>query len=113
MRLISILLLTVGLLLPRAGAVLAEVAGFQRVTICLGAELVTVTLDQGGNPVETELTEHGPCLAAATPPALSLPVFASRSVQAGSAPALPRAQILPPAPLWFGPPPDRAPPLAA
>ncbi|TFL18105.1 hypothetical protein [Jannaschia formosa] len=113
MRLLLVLLVALGLLLPRTGAVLAELAGFESVVICRGADLATVTIAPDGTPVEVEIEGHGPCLAAATPAPLALPAATWSALAADYKLRLPDPQSAPRARPWSGPPPDRAPPLLA
>ena len=110
MRVLLILLVGLGLLLPRTGAVLAEIAGFESVVICRGADLVTFTFGADGTPAETEIEEHGPCLAAVPPTSLEAPRPAWTAF-VPARPAAPRrlAVIVAPRP-WSGPPPHRGPP---
>ncbi|MEM6595743.1 MAG: hypothetical protein AAF672_13215 [Pseudomonadota bacterium] len=55
-HLLSILLaftVSLGIILPKAGGVLLEVMpGFTQAVICTGSEIVVVTLDAEGDPVE-------------------------------------------------------------
>ena len=112
-RLILLTCLLAGLLLPRSGAVLAEVAGFERVVICQGDRLVIVALDAGGTPVEIAIEEHGPCTltdARADAGPMTQPWWALSSVRL---PPPVRFAALAPRPFWHGPPPERGPPSAA
>ena len=113
MRLVLTLLIALGLLLPRAGAVLAEMVGAGRVTICAGAELVTVTLARDGTPIEAELAEHPDCLAATAPVVSGRLVPPWRALRADRRLPLPSAQPRPAAGPWRGPPPERGPPRPA
>ncbi|MEM9796850.1 MAG: hypothetical protein AAF919_10185 [Pseudomonadota bacterium] len=108
-RLLLILCLAAGMLLPRTGAALAEMVGFDTIVICRGDAMVTITLGADGAPVETEIEAHGPCLAAALPEAMALarlawttliPVPAPRAIAFAPLPSVP----------WDGPPPERGPP---
>ncbi|CTQ50520.1 hypothetical protein [Jannaschia donghaensis] len=111
MRLLLILLLSIGMLLPRASAVLAQVAGLESVVICRGAELVTITFAADGTPVKTEIEEHGPCLASATPNSSAPPTPAWTRLVHTPIPA-PACCTAPCNPAhWDGPPPERAPPV--
>ncbi|WP_179380998.1 hypothetical protein [Jannaschia marina] len=112
MRFLLLLLLGFGLLLPRTGAVLADLAGFESMVICRGADMVTITIGADGTPVETEIEDHGPCLAAVEPKGLAVP----KSAWTDFVPARPRplrwlAVLIAPSP-WTGPPPHRGPPAA-
>ena len=101
-----------GLLLPRMGAALAEVAGFDAAVICRGDSLAILHLAPDGTPVETELADHGPC---------AIPDLARAAVSA--VPVWHRlVAVVRPAPIpgivplpgrWHGPPPMRAPPPSA
>ena len=107
---VLLLPLLLALLLPRMGAVLGELAGFERVVICRGDALAVVTLRGDGRPVEAELAEAAPCLAAALPGPAPAP---QRGWTAAAAPQAPPARTFgapPPDALWRGPPPLRAPP---
>ena len=61
-RCLTILALTLGLVFPKAGWVVAHWAfGAQTVVICTGHDLITITLDADGNPVETKDAAHQAC----------------------------------------------------
>ena len=101
-----------GLLLPRMGAALAEIAGFDAAVICRGDGLAILHLGPDGTPVETELADHGPC---------AMPVLVRATVSAVPvwrrlAPVVhpaPNPGVVPPPDRWHGPPPMRAPPPTA
>ncbi|WP_179378187.1 hypothetical protein [Jannaschia marina] len=105
-----ILLLGIGLLLPRAGAVLADLAGFDSVVICRGAELVTITMSADGEPIDAEIEEHGPCLSALQFPETAAPTPAWTAFVPNPT-VVPQelAVVVAPSP-WSGPPPHRGPP---
>ena len=109
-RTLLVLAILAGLLLPLMGTVLAWAAGFETVVICRGDALVTLTLDTDGRPVETELRDHGPCLAAALPDAFAMPEPAWVRLMVAPTPVQAADLPLPPAGVWSGPPPERGPP---
>ena len=113
MRFLLALLIVTGLLLPRTGAALAELAGFETTITCRGDALVTVTLDGDGAPVETAIGDHGPCLAAALPDAATRPPRTWAHLRpADPSPPADTSRRQPHA-AWHGPPPGRAPPAFA
>ncbi|MEJ6393826.1 hypothetical protein V8J82_11200 [Gymnodinialimonas sp. 2305UL16-5] len=111
MRSILIILLILGVLLPKSGALLGQLAGFRTVVICTGLELQTITLDESGTPVDTEIEDHAPCLMAIpyAAPRLSPPTWIAL-IPTDPTP-LRRLAILPRSGPWIGPPPDRGPPV--
>lgn len=60
LRCILVVALTVGILLPRMSAVLADIIpGVTQVAICTGSEIITLTIGPDGQPIETEIeTSH-------------------------------------------------------
>ena len=67
-RLALVLLLSLGLVLPKAGWLVAHwVFGAQVVVICTGDQLVAITLDAQGAPVEASSTQTHDCVLANTP----------------------------------------------
>ncbi|MEM9797091.1 MAG: hypothetical protein AAF919_11405 [Pseudomonadota bacterium] len=112
MRIALIFLVGLGLLLPRAGAVLAEVAGFDTVVICRGADLVTIFVGEDGTPVETEIAELGSCLSAMPSGSVDRPMAVAKALRP-SEPVLPHPlPVLVLRSPWSGLPPYRAPPAA-
>ncbi|WP_299813631.1 hypothetical protein [uncultured Jannaschia sp.] len=104
-----VLCVVAGLLLPRMGAALADAAGFRAAVICRGDSIAILHVGSDGVPVETELSDHGPCAVpdlvrgrAAVAPVWHRLVPAER-------PAM-RAGATPRAARWHGPPPKRGPP---
>ncbi|MCT4611212.1 MAG: cell wall metabolism sensor histidine kinase WalK [Pelagimonas sp.] len=64
-RIALVLAIVLGVLLPRAGAVLAEVIpGIQRITICTGTEIVTLTIGADGQPIKETQTATPHCVMA-------------------------------------------------
>ncbi len=58
-----IVLLVAGLLVPKSGAVLAQIVpGVMTMVICTGEKLVTITLNAAGEPIEIHEDEEAPCL---------------------------------------------------
>jgi hypothetical protein len=113
LRVLLVLTLATGLLIPRMGAVLAEAAGFERAVICVGDTLVTVTLGADGAPVDIVEGDVHPCLAAVPAALPDAPDGAPISVAfRHSSVPFPDSTPLRAA-LWDGPPPMRAPPARA
>lgn len=68
LRTLLIATLLVGLVFPRAGAALAVLTpGVEWFVICTGDRMVTLAVDADGAPVEAELIEPAPCIAAPAP----------------------------------------------
>ena len=111
MHAVLLLLIALGLLLPRTGAALAEGLGFETVVICTGDALVRVTLHTDGVPIETDIEDHEPCRAADLPSVLAAPVPAWHRMAATHARLLPDPPVLPASAPWHGPPPERGPPV--
>ncbi len=112
MRPLFVLLLTLGLLLPRTGAALADLMGFQSLVICTGTDLVTLVISPDGTPIEVEIAEHGPCLAATIPMTPDRPVTTVQTLVADHHLGLPSPQPHPLSIQWNGPPPERGPPVS-
>ncbi|MCT4556663.1 MAG: DUF736 domain-containing protein [Pelagimonas sp.] len=54
-----------GVLLPRSSAVLAEIIpGIERITICTGTEIKTLTIGPDGQPIEESTSESPHCVMA-------------------------------------------------
>lgn len=112
MRALLLTLVLIGLALPRLGAALAEIAGFETVVICRGDTMVALTIDDGGDPVETEIEPQGPCLGVALPARTVRPDVARRILPLPVGPGL-QARASPGRTPGDGPPPQRGPPTAA
>lgn len=69
-RLFLVMVLSLGLLLPRVSVMLAEVTGAERVLLCDGSSMVVLALSEDGTP--QHIAHDDPCglLAADIPPAL-------------------------------------------
>ena len=106
-----VLLLVLGLILPKATAGLAAVglAG-TTVVICSGDKLVTITLDADGNPISSIASEE-PCGLVVPVTDLSTPKPDWTPAERRMATAL-ATPTYPPALAPTGPPPPRAPPFA-
>ncbi|WP_299647615.1 hypothetical protein [uncultured Jannaschia sp.] len=107
-----VLCVVAGLLLPRMGAALAEVAGFEAAVICRGDSLAVLHLGSDGTPVEVELPDHGPCAV----PDLLREVVPATPVWHRLVPVARPAvatSVPPPLARWHGPPPKRGPPRPA
>lgn len=70
MRQVLTVLLCVAVILPRASAVVAELAPvhINWIVICTGSDIATIVLDQDGNPVEGQALVAHPCTAAQATP---------------------------------------------
>ena len=69
LRICLLLALCTGFVLPKMGAVLANaIPGIQTLVICTGAELVTVTLNAAGEPIDVAESNAQDCLRADLPP---------------------------------------------
>ena len=112
MRRVLPLLVLLALLAPHGGAALGTLAGVERVVICRGDAVVTVSLAADGTPVGTAEEAAAPCLAAALPRLARAPDRGSTTLDAVPGPSPRRAGTPPADPLWHGPPPMRAPPTA-
>lgn len=52
-RVLLVLCLVAGILLPRAGAILTElIPGIDRMVICTGTEMITLTIGPDGEPIQ-------------------------------------------------------------
>ncbi|WP_208352469.1 hypothetical protein [Pseudaestuariivita rosea] len=102
--------IVLGVLVPRMGAVIGEAVGLQTFVICTGDGLRAVTLDQNGDPIETEIEDHGPCLAAIVQAQLTAPPSAwQRLIGQPDGPPKALGTIITTT-VWDGPPPKRGPP---
>ncbi|MBK0329168.1 hypothetical protein I5535_17975 [Rhodobacteraceae bacterium F11138] len=107
-------LLCAAVLLPRASAVVAEFAPVHitRIVICTGSDVITILLDQNGNPVEDQAAVSHHCVAAHATPLMTraLPawqVLARTGTVDGISPRAP----LPMRPARTRPAAPRAPPM--
>lgn len=75
LRCLIVLTLTLGLIFPKAGWLVAHWAfGVQTMVICTGSDVITITLDADGNPVQTSDTQHHACTLGKSDAAPSAPV---------------------------------------
>ena len=111
-RTLLLVYVAIGLVLPSGGALLAAVAGLETIVICRGDSLVSITINEHGEPVETELKEHGPCLLADLPPPAGTAQPAWLALEHLPYAPNPGGDSLPRASFWHGPPPERGPPPA-
>ncbi len=115
LRLILICTITVGLSLPKLGAVLVTLLpGVQTVVICNGAELVTMTINSNGDPIELAEDSAAPCTQSDPVDPLSARDAAWLRVAYTDAYRLPTKRAPAPMAVHFTlKPPSQAPPVSA